>query len=98
MTSEEASCQTCRLVLSLFRTHLRLKDKKLHKEYNTTLELTPCDFVALIVDPNEKSCFNLELIRHCFHQCLTLALNGVSQRTYDTVLDYDPAYPGDYVI
>jgi len=94
-------CQNCKIGFSRFTTCLRSKDGKL-KEYKTSLELTPCDFVALVLDPKDhvqlESGSYLDLIRNCFHQCLTLFGNGVSEHAPETILSYlisqkDIGYP-----
>jgi hypothetical protein len=87
-------CQSCRLGAALFMAYLQLRNAKLRREYTTCLELTPCDLVALLLDPNEQenpesdSGSNLDLMRNCFHQCLTLFRNGVSEHVVEIVLGY----------
>ena len=87
-------CQRCKIGFSLFMTCFNSEVVRFNKENKTCLELTPCDFVALLLDPNEErhleSGSNLDLIRCCFHQCLALSRNGVSDHIYDALLGYNP--------
>ncbi len=83
-------CRICRIGFSPYMTVLRLRDAKMKTEYETSLELTPCDFVALLLDPKGqeqlKSTSYPDLVRNCFHQCLTLFRNGVSDHVAETIL------------
>lgn len=85
-------CQRCKVCFSLFMACLRLRDVKLQKDCETCLELIPCDFVALFLDPNERekseSGSYLDLIRNCFHQSLALFGNGVSEHVLEAILGY----------
>lgn len=88
-----AICQGCKIGFSLYMTYLSLRNVRLIKEYMTSLELAPCDFVALLLDPKDReeleSGSYLDLVRNCFHQCLALFKNGVSDHVLETILGYD---------
>lgn len=86
-------CENCKIGFSVYIACFGSRNVELNKGYKTCLELTPCDFVALLLDPNEqkhlKSGSDFDLIRDCFHQCLALFGNGVSEHILEIILGYN---------